>query len=524
MTGGNKFFRKMNLKKWVPYLGWVFLLFFFTALAQAQAFELRILHVNDFHGFAEPYKPLGSQELFGGIAYLSARVNELRQEKPTLLLAAGDMIQGNNWANLSQGESVIELMNVMQFDAMVVGNHEFEFGQEVFKKRISETKFPILGANVQGLEDLKPWVIKELQGIKVGIIGIVTEETPVATHPRNVAGLRFLSPDETATKYIGEMKDKVDVMIILSHMGHPADRILAQKVKGIDVIVGGHSHAKVGKPVRIGSTLVVQAWEHGKALGVLDLQIQDGRMTGYEGRLEEVKPTMGKEDKAVRAIVEKYIQKMDLVLNSKIGETEVDLDGEKVRKEETNLGNFVTDIMRQVSGANIAIINGGTIRTSIKNGEERVKDVYSVLPFDNYIVAIRLTGKQIAEALEHGVAGIEDEEGWFPQVSGLSFKYSLSGKKGSRIEEILVAGQPLDLNKEYVVATNDFLAVGGDGYRAFAEAVKSSQTFSMVGGTMQGEKVVYSDSGRWLRDVVVESIKNQQKIAPRKEGRIVGVP
>jgi len=192
--------------------------------------------------------------------------------------------------------------------------------------------------------------------------------------------------------------------------------------------------------------------------------------------------------------------------------------------DETNFGNFVADIMRRASGADLAIINGGTIRTSIKNGEIRVKDVYSVLPFDNYIVAIRLSGKQIVDALEHGVAGIEDEEGWFPQVSGLSFKYSLSGKKGSRIKEIRVAGQPLDLHKEYSVATNDFLAVGGDGYKAFAETVKSSQTFSMIGGTMQGEKVVYSDSGRWLRDVVVEAIRRQQKIAPKREGRIVGVP
>jgi len=280
----------------------------------------------------------------------------------------------------------------------------------------------------------------------------------------------------------------------------------------------------VAKPARIGSTLVVQAWEHGKALGVLDLQIKDGRVTGYEGRLEEVKPATGKGDKNARAVVEKYKEKVDLVLNSKIGEAEVDLDGEKVRLDETNFGNFVADIMRRASGADLAIINGGTIRTSIKNGEIRVKDVYSVLPFDNYIVAIRLSGKQIVDALEHGVAGIEDEEGWFPQVSGLSFKYSLSGKKGSRIKEIRVAGQPLDLHKEYSVATNDFLAVGGDGYKAFAETVKSSQTFSMIGGTMQGEKVVYSDSGRWLRDVVVEAIRRQQKIAPKREGRIVGVP
>jgi 5'-nucleotidase/UDP-sugar diphosphatase len=407
---------------------------------------------------------------------------------------------------------------------MVLGNHEFDFGQEVLKKRISEAKFPVLGANVKGLENLKPLVIKELQGVRIGIIGIVTEETPVATHPRNVFGLRFLSPVETVEKYLRELQDKVDVLVVLSHIGHVVDRQLAEKVKGVDVIVGGHSHTKIEKPARIGNTLIVQAWEHGKALGVLDLTLKEGKITSYNGYLEEVKPNLGKEDPAAQIIVEKYRQKVDAILDVRVGEAELDLDGENVRKEETNLGNFLADIMRQVSKADVTIINGGTIRTNIKRGEVKVKDVYSVLPFDNYIVAVKLTGKQIREALEHGLSGIEEEEGWFPQVSGLTLKYSPFGKKGTRIKEILIAGQPLDPAKEYIVATNDFLAVGGDGYEAFAEAVKSSGTFSIVGGTIQGEKVVYSDSGRWLRDVVVESIKDKGKIAPRKEGRVIEVP
>ncbi|MCX5718506.1 MAG: metallophosphatase, partial [Nitrospirae bacterium] len=246
----------------------IFLLVVSVFSVNAEQTEIRILYVNDFHGFAEPYKPFGSDEMSGGIVYLSARVNALRKEKVSLLLSAGDMIQGNNWANLSQGESVIELMNAMGFDAMVVGNHEFDFGQDVLKKRISEAKFPVLGANVEGLDMLKPFVIKELDGIKVAILGIVTEDTPVSTHPRNVSGLKFLSEESTVEKYMTELKIKADIIIILSHIGHHADRILAEKVKGIDVIVGGHSHTKVEKPLRVGNTLIVQAWEHAKALGV----------------------------------------------------------------------------------------------------------------------------------------------------------------------------------------------------------------------------------------------------------------
>lgn len=512
------------MKRWSPAVLCLLCVFFLSTQTYARSFDLRILYVNDFHGFAEAYQPLGSQEPLGGIAYLSARTKVLRQEKPTLLLAAGDMIQGNNWANMSQGESVIELMNAMSFDAMVLGNHEFDFGQAELKKRISEAAFPVLGANVEGLDCLKPFIIKELEGLRVGIIGIVTEETPVATHPRNVSGLKFLASAETVEKSLKELKNQADVIIVLSHIGHAADRALAERVNGIDVIVGGHSHTKILKPVRIGDTLIVQAWEHGKALGVLDLTVRDGRIVGYDGRLEEVKPQPGKEDRVVLALLERYRQRVDTVLNARIGEAKIELDGENVRKRETNLGNFIADIMRRASKADAALINGGTIRTNMIRGEVRIKDVYSVLPFDNYIVAIKLTGRQIAEALEHGVSGVDEGEGRFPQVAGLTFAYSPFAPKGSRIREILIAGQPLDPGREYTVATNDFLAVGGDGYRAFADAVKSSKNFSAIGGMLQGEKVVYSDSGRWLRDVVVEYIREKGAIAPGREGRIKEVP
>jgi 2',3'-cyclic-nucleotide 2'-phosphodiesterase (5'-nucleotidase family) len=414
-------------------------------------------------------------------------------------------------------------MNAMGFDAMVVGNHEFDFGQEVLKKRISEARFPILGANVEGLDGLKPYVIKELKGVKIALIGMVTDDAPLSTHPRNVAGLRFFSPVEIAEKYVRELREKADVVVVLSHIGFPADRVLAEKVRGIDVIVGGHSHTKITKPVSLGKTLIVQAWEHGKALGVLDLMVKDGKLIGFEGHLEEIRHEKGKEEKASLAIMEKYKERVDTVLNERMGEAEVDLDGENVRKRETNLGNFIADIMRHASGADVTLINGGSIRTSIKKGEVRMKDVYSVLPFDNYIVAIKLAGRQIKEALEHGVSAVEEGEGRFPQVSGLAFKYSPSEERGSRVKEISVVGRPIDLDGEYTVATNDFLAVGGDGYKAFGEAIQSSRDFSVVGGMMKGEKVVYSDSGRWLRDVVAEFIKERKRIAPKREGRIIEI-
>ena len=166
------------MKKHFLFLLSAILLIFLTATAQAGQSVVRILYINDFHGFAEPYKPYGSDEMLGGISFLAAEAERLRKEKPTLLLAAGDMIQGANWANMFLGESVIELMNEMRFDAMALGNHEFDFGVDVLKKRISEARFPVLCANVEGLDMVKPFTIREINGVKIAVIGVVTEDVP----------------------------------------------------------------------------------------------------------------------------------------------------------------------------------------------------------------------------------------------------------------------------------------------------------------------------------------------------------
>ena len=489
--------------------------------AQAREISLRILYVNDFHGFAEPYKDPGSKEDLGGVATLAGEVNRLRREKPTLLLAAGDMIQGHSWANLFRGKSSIDLMNRMRFDAMVVGNHEFDFGPDVLKKRIGEARFPVLGANVEGFKDgLKPFVIKEFPGFKVAVIGVVTPDTPQATHPKNVQGLKFLPPAATVGKYLPELKEQADLVIVLSHIGYQADRELAAQVPGIPVIVGGHSHTKLLEPAVVNQTIIVQAWEHAKALGVLDLTLENGKIKRFNGRLEIIKPDRTREDKAAGRLVKKYGVRVNAVLGEKIGEAAYDLDGEHVRLKETNLGDFLADILRQAAGADAAIINGGGIRTGIPQGTITVKDIYSVLPFDNYLVAIRLTGKQIREALEHGVSGVEECAGRFPQVSGISFTYKPKAPVGSRVKEVLINGKPLEPEKEYVVATNDFMAAGGDGYRAFGEALKSSKDFSSIGGALTGEKLVYNDAGRWLREIVIDFIRKEKKVSPRADGRI----
>lgn len=485
-------------------------LFFCFSVAYGQPAEIRILYVNDFHGFAEPHKLLGAEDPMGGASFLAARVRFLREQKPTLVLSAGDMIQGSNWANLFQGRSVIELMDLMRFDAMVVGNHEFDFGQEILQARISEAAFPVLGANVDGFPSLKPYVIQELQGIRIAIIGVVTEETPRATHPKNVAGLKFSPPASAIRQWLNELKGKADIFLILSHIGHEADRKLAENIKDLDIIIGGHSHTKVLSPVRIGNTLVVQAWEHGKALGILDLAVENGRIADFKGYLEEIRPGMWQGEPAVAALVKEYRDKVESVLNEELGTAQKDLDGQNVRLCETDFGNLVADIIRQRAGADIAVINGGGIRTTIKKGIVRKRDVYDAVPFDNYILGFRIAGKRIREMLEHSVSAVERGDGRFLQISGLSFVYNRSASPGSRVQSVLISGRPLEPEKEYTLATIDFLAAGGNGYGMLADCAATN--------------LVFSDSSKWLKDVVVEHIKKTGIVSSTLDRRITEAP
>lgn len=507
------------MKRLIALLICIFLIICLVPGAQCQQ-TVRILYVNDFHGFVDPHQPKGGTELLGGVAHLAGAVAQLRREKPTLLLAAGDMIQGSNWANLFYGQSVIDLMNLMKFDAMVVGNHEFDFGQEALRKRIAQARFPVLGANVEGFPPLKPYVLKELPGVKVAVVGVVTADTPSLTHPRSVAGLKFGPPEATLKKYAPELKKKADLLIVLAHLGHQAERRLAEKVSGIDLIIGGHSHTKVLCPVVVGNTVIVQAWEHGKALGVLDLTVKDGKIIQYQGRLEEIKPGVAKADPKVQKLVASYQSRLDARLNQTIGQAGVDLDGEKAKTKETNLGDLIADILKEAAGAEVAIINGGGLRASINKGPITVRDIYSALPHDNYLVAFRLTGQQIREALEHGVSGLEKHPGKFPQVSGLTFTYSRAAPPGARVKEILVNGQPLAPERKYLMATHDFLAAGGDGYTVFGQALGAGADYAAAGGYLPSKNLVYSDPGTWVRELVISYMKAHKTVAPEVAGRI----
>ena len=501
-------------------------LFLFYITAEASPRTVRILHINDFHGFANPVVSSSAQAL-GGAAVLAARAAELRSDRNALFLAAGDLLQGDSWTNLSQGRAAIELMNLIGLDAASLGNHEFDFGLQVLRQRISEARFPFLAANLSGMPEVAARKQFVRNGVRVTVVGIVTDETPRSSHPRNTVGLTFASPAETARKQIGEVAADTDLVVLLTHLGHDVDRQLAESLCNGPVpvtlpvvIVGGHSHTRVDKPVRIGSCAVLQAWEYGKVLWVADITLEGRELKQIDGRLVEIDPASGSGDRAVQALVDRYAGEADALLGRQVGCTEVDLVQQGVRQQETNFGDLIADIVRKETGAQAALINGGSIRTGIPRGTITARQIYAALPFNNYLVAVRMSGSRLLEALEHGVSGIENEEGRFPQVSGIRFVFDPTRPVGKRVLSVTLDGRALVPDQEYSVATLDFIAAGGDGYTSFGDAIRSSGDFSEVAGAMISSRLVYNAPGRFLRDVVLETLGNGTAIRPLTDGRI----
>jgi len=224
-------------------------LVFSTSISLAEETTITILHFNDLHGYLEPFKvSQDSEETIGGIARIATLVKRISAEQPdTILLNAGDSVHGTNIANLFLGESVIEALNMLGVDATAIGNHDFNYGLERLKNLIEKASFPFLSANLEykdgtPIDFIKPYVIEEVGGIEVGIIGLTTPETVYLTHPKNVENLQFLDLVETASIAVEEIGDEVDLLVVLAHLETKEDEEVAEETPGLDVIVGGHTH------------------------------------------------------------------------------------------------------------------------------------------------------------------------------------------------------------------------------------------------------------------------------------------
>jgi 2',3'-cyclic-nucleotide 2'-phosphodiesterase (5'-nucleotidase family) len=445
---------------------------------------MAIVHTNDTHGRIKEGDGVG-------FARISTFVNTLRADygkENVLLLDAGDTLHGLPLVTATKGESALKVLEAMQYDAFVPGNHDFNYGQERLVEIANEASFPVLAANVtkqNGESLLEPYVIKEVAGKKIGIFGLATAETVFKSHPNNTVGLTFEDNVTIAKQMVEKLSGQVDMIIGLVHLGVEGDFTsieVAREVDGIDLLVDGHSHTVLKNGQLEGDTLIVQAGEYDKYIGKVNVYFKaDGSFDIKASLVDVVTGRVIAADPAITELIAEVEAKFDAETAMVLGKTPVKLDGERadVRTGETNLGNLVTNAMMYVSGADVALTNGGGIRASIAAGDITKKDAITVLPFGNIVVTIDVTGQDILDALEVGVGAYPEASGGFAHVAGMSYTFDATKEKGSRITSVLVNGKPINPTKTYSLATNDFTASGGDSYTMFAKYTTTGQYMAL---------------------------------------------
>ena len=446
-----------------------------TAIFGTSAFAeeektVTVIHTNDIHAAV-----VDDGKSTIGLAKLGSYVEELRKKNEILVLDAGDLFQGLPIANLEKGKSLIPLVNQIGHDAMAVGNHEFDFGAPNLFEIEKELNFPMLAANVAkgGNQVFKSYIVKEVNGIKVGIFGIATPETAFKTHPDNVKGYEFTDMIKAAKSSVEKLKntEKVDVVIALTHLGlnegdYTSD-LIAKNVGGIDLIIDGHSHTTLENGQKEGNTLIVSTGSSMKAVGKVEIKVVDKKVKEVSASLlkyadlADVKPKQ-----EILDAIKKVEDAQKVVLDKVVGKTAVELVGARniVRTGESNLGQLATAAMLDLTKAEVAITNGGGIRASIKAGDITMRDMVTVFPFGNTIMVKEIKGSDLVAALEHGTNEYPNEKGAFPHVAGVAFTLQANAPAGKRVTDVKVNGQPIMMDKLYTVATNDFMAAGGDGY------------------------------------------------------------
>lgn len=478
-----------------------------------------IMHTNDFHGNLLPVTD-ANKNVVAGAARESTIVNNARSTfgaDHVLLVDAGDLIQGATIANMFQGKDVIDVYNAMGYKVAAIGNHEWDYGQQVLKDRISQSKFDWVNANVTGVNlGWKANVIKNVAGINIGLFGLVTTDLPTIVAPSSLTGVGVADPITVAKQQITDLKGQgAQYIVALSHCGYdnggaPLDPAIAAGAPGINLIIGGHSHTVLQTAAMVGKTMITQTGTAGAYVGkeVIDFTTYHGKVVGQSVSYELV-PTSASvpEDPAIKAIVDGYNSQLKEKLDVVIGKALVALDGERadVRTKETNLGNYVADWMRISTGAEIAFENGGSVRVSIPAGDVTVGNIYAVLPFDNILEILEVKGSTLKACLENSVSAYPAQAGAFAQISGFSFTFDPSKPVGSRVVSMTKDGKPMDMDATYRLCVQDFTAMGGDGYSMLKTA-----------------KIVYKTSA-WNRDGLVEYIKANPEINPVVEGRITVV-
>ncbi|MFC0201763.1 bifunctional metallophosphatase/5'-nucleotidase [Paracoccus rhizosphaerae] len=511
--------------------------------AQAET-VLHILHTNDMHSRIEPIngsdstcsaEEEGAGECFGGVARLAAKISELREQIPDdeglLVLDAGDQYQGSLFYTTYKGKEVVEFMHAIGYDAMAVGNHEFDDGPEGLAVLADGVDFPVLSGNIDVSQSnvlagkVSKHVVLDVGGQKVGVVSALATDTPETSSPGE--SVVFQDDADSLAASVEELQaEGVDKIIALTHVGYGRDRELAAEVAGLDAIVGGHSHTLLGDmegasgayPTMVqgpegADVPVAQAYAYGKYLGHLTLTFDDqGNLLKAEGQPILLDASVS-QDETIAARVKEMAEPIAELREKVVADAVAPIDGDRAncRARECQMGNLVADAMLERTadqGVPIAIQNGGGLRASIDHGEVTMGEVYTVLPFQNTLATFQLTGAGIIAALENGASQYDEQAGRFAQVAGLKYTVDPAAEVGSRISDVMVENDgewvPIDEDATYGVATNNYMRGGGDGYAMFASEGKNAYDF-----------------GPDLAEVVAEYLGSRQDgYEPYTDGRI----
>ncbi|MFM1651408.1 5'-nucleotidase C-terminal domain-containing protein [Brevibacillus sp. B_LB10_24] len=472
-----------------------------------------IIHDTHFHGnFYTEKDPKNIANYFG-------LIQQIRAKQPnSLVIANGDDTATSLLSTVFMGQHMIDVFNAMKVDVDTFGNHDFDMGPEQLKKLVAASTFPWVSANVTDkngktfaeAEGAKSFIIKEVNGVKIGLTGLTTEETPaISDVGDNIVG----DPVAAMKKIVPQMKQAgAEIIIVSSHLASPEARIVAKEVDGIDLIVGDHAAFAYEMPEKINDTLLWFIGDEFTYLGQINLQVKDGKINDFNYHRytleDEVKKAEFKPDPKVKQIMDDYNGRLDKELDVVIGKTETELDIMKAtqRKGETPIGNYVADAVRKYIQSDVAIVGGGDIRADyvLPPGQITKRNIMETLPFQNYLVKLEVSGEDLWNALENGVSELESGAGRFPQVSGIQFSYNPKLAKGFRLVEVKVGGKPLDKRATYTLGTTDYLAGGGDGYEMLPKA----------------KVLVDGHAGPLISLLVMDNVQQQGTIAPKAEQRI----
>jgi 5'-nucleotidase/UDP-sugar diphosphatase len=447
----------------------------------------------------------------GGVALMAATATQLRARAPdrTLLLDAGDTWQGTFISNADKGAALVQVMNRMGYDAQALGNHDFDWGQDVLRSRAREASFPFLAANVVDVASgavpgyAKPYVVKDLGVTRVAIVGIANPGTPAINKPNNVSGLRFLPAADAVRRHLPEMRAQADVLIALSHIGRDDDLALAQQVPELDLIIGGHSHTALTTALTQGRTTIAQAGSSASFLGRLEVTIDASKRVAGVARSDALISLVSGRidpDPEVAKIVAARASETRALTERVVGKTLVDLESQSAG--EFPLGNLIVDAMLDYCRAkgwqsHLALHNNSGIRSGLSAGDITYGEIYRVLPFDNAIVNLELSGAQVSRILERTVSGRPGNL----LIAGGAYSFRAGAESGKRLASVTIQGAPLDPAARYRVCTIDYLALGGDDQTTFRE----------------GTNLIYGDLAA---DVVADYLLRRSPVSPKIEGRI----